>query len=197
MKFKPKNDELNFFLETIKSFGKIYYNDYSFIECPLKIDENRKYMVTGDNNNILTKTTGNTEWMGTICKNELDKSIEEHKWKIKILRTTQNKYIMIGVATSDFDILSTNQYNYCGWYYYCFNSTLYSGPPFKYRNLKTNLSNVKDEVIVIMNMKKRTLKYIINNEDKGDSYTDIPIDKPLFPAICLYTKDDSVEITPL
>ena len=196
VKFKPKNDELNLFLETIKSFGKIYYNDYSFIECPLNIDENRKYIVTGENNNILTKT-GNDEWMGTICKNELDKSIDEHKWKIKILKTTQNKYIMIGVATSDFDILSTKQFNYCGWYYYCFNSTLYSGPPFKYKNLKTNLSNVKDEVIVIMNMKKRALKFIINKEDKGDSYTNIPIDKPLFPAICLYTKDDSVEITPL
>ena len=46
-----------------------------------------------------------------------------------------------------------------------------------------------------MNMKKRTLKFIINNEDKGDSYTDIPIDKPLFPAVLLYHKDDSVEIT--
>ena len=46
-----------------------------------------------------------------------------------------------------------------------------------------------------MNMKKRSLKFIINNQDKGDSYTDIPIDKPIFPAIILYHKDDSVEIT--
>ena len=43
-------------------------------------------------------------------------------------------------------------------------------------------------------MKKRTLKFIINNEDKGDSYINIPIDKLLFPAIILYNKDDSVEI---
>ena len=28
-----------------------------------------------------------------------------------------------------------------------------------------------------MNMNKRTLKFIIDNEDKGDSYKDIPIDK--------------------
>ena len=45
-----------------------------------------------------------------------------------------------------------------------------------------------------MNMKKRTLKFIINNEDKGDSYTDIPIDKPIFPAVLLYDTNDSVEI---
>ena len=183
-------------METIKSFGKIYYNNYSFRECPLNIDENRKYIVTGDNNKILTKT-GNDEWMGTICKNELDKSIEEHKWKIKILKTTQYKFIMIGVAPSDFDILSTEQFYSCGWYFYCHNSCLYSGPPFNYSCFKTNLSKVKDEVVVVMNMKKRTLKFIINNEDKGDSYTNIPIDKPLFPAICLYDKDDSIEITML
>ena len=45
-----------------------------------------------------------------------------------------------------------------------------------------------------MNMKKRTLKVIINNEDKGDSYTDIPIDKPIYPAVILLNTNDSVEI---
>ncbi len=45
-----------------------------------------------------------------------------------------------------------------------------------------------------MNMNKRTLKFIINNEDKGESYSDIPIDKPLFPSVCLSNKNDSIEI---
>ena len=45
-----------------------------------------------------------------------------------------------------------------------------------------------------MNMKKRTLKFIINNEDKGESYTDIPMDKPIYPAVFLYDTNDSVEI---
>ena len=133
--------------------------------------------------------------MGTICENELDKSIEEHKWKIKILKGTDIN-IMVGVASSDFDINSSS-YNTCGWYLYCYGSspTLYSGPPFNYSNENTNLSVIKDEIVIVMNMKKRTLKFIINNEDKGDSYTNIPIDKPLFPAVCLLYKDDSVEIT--
>ena len=48
-----------------------------------------------------------------------------------------------------------------------------------------------------MNMKKKTLKFIINNEDKGDSYNNIPIDKPIFPAVLLCNKDDSVEIKKL
>ena len=45
-----------------------------------------------------------------------------------------------------------------------------------------------------MNMNKRTLKFIVNNEDKGEQYKNIPIDKPLVPAICLYDKNDSLEI---
>ena len=101
---------------------------------------------------------------------------------------------MIGVAPIDFDILSTQQYSSCGWYLYCGNSALYSGPPFKYDFKKTNLAEVKDEIVVVMNMKKRTLKFIINNEDKGDSFTDIPIDKPISPSIFLIDINDSVEI---
>ena len=190
--FSPKETQLKEFMKSIGTFGKIYYNIYSFKNCPTNIEDNRKYVISGYKNNIITKT-GYNGWMGTICENELDKSIEEHKWKIKILKS-QNKSIMVGVATSDFDILSSTQ-NTCGWYLSCDNSKLYSGPPFKYDCLKTNLSKVKDEIIVVMNMKKRTVKFIINNEDKGDSFKDIPIDKPLFPAVCLVRKDDSVEIS--
>ena len=178
-------------IEIIKSFGNIYYNKYCFKECPINIEEERKYTVTGDNNNILTKTWTNFQRMGTICENELDESIEKHKWKIKILKT-YSKNFMVGVATSEFDI-NTSTYT-CGWYLSCDNLCLYFGPPFNYIGKQTNLSKINDEIVIVMNMKKRTLKFIINDEDKGDSYTDIHIDKPLFPAILLYNKDDSVEI---
>ena len=187
---------MELFLENIKSFGTLSSNNYSFRECPINMNENRKFIVTGDNKNIITLTgdSNSSEYMGTICEKELDKSIEEHIWKIRILKT-HYKYIMVGVAPSDFDILSKDQYKTCGWYLYSNGSKLYSGAPFNYSNgLKTNLSKVEDEIVVVMNMKKRTLKFIINNEDKGDSYTNIPVDKPLYPAIGLWTKDDSVEI---
>ena len=101
---------------------------------------------------------------------------------------------MVGVAPIDFDINSSS-YNTCGWYLFCKGSYLYFGSPFNYSCNNTNLSKVNDEIIVVMNLKKRTLKFIINNEDKGDSYTNIPIDKPLFPAVLLYDQNDSVEIS--
>ena len=194
MKFIPKDIQLDNFLEKIKSFGSVYYNNYSFRNCPINIKKERKFIISGKYNNIITKKESNNYYGGTICENELDKSIEEHKWKIKVLKT--NKYnFMVGISTSDFDPNKSN-YDTCGWFLDCSTSppTLYSGPPFGYKGKKTNLSNLENEIVVVMNMKKKSLKFIINNEDKGDSYIGIPIDKPLFPAILLMNVDDSVEI---
>ena len=190
--FIPTENSLNNFIKTLNSFGKVYLdNKFKFKECPDKIDNNKAYILCEGKRNIITKT-GSKCWTGAICENELDKSITEHKLKIKILKS-EKKCIFVGVATSDFDINTSTHHN-CGWFLFCSDSSLHSGPPFNYYGLNKNYSLVKDEVIMIMNMKKRTLKFIINNEDKGDSYIDIPIDKPLFPAVFLYDKNDCVEI---
>jgi hypothetical protein len=74
------------------------------------------------------------------------------------------------------------------------NQKLYSGLPFYYDSKTTNLKKPKNEIIVIMNMIKRTLKFLVDNEDKGDSYKDIPLDKPLSPALLIYDEGDSLEI---
>ena len=194
LKFYPENDGINNIIEEIKKFGKISTYNFKLKECPLNINENRKYEISGENRNIITKT-GSNNWMGSICEEELDKSIEEHSWKIKILKTL-SYYIMVGVATMDFDFNSasyeTNK-NY-GWYYYCYNGQLFSGPPHNYQNKNINLKSKTNEIKIVMNMKKRTLKFIIDNEDKGESYTDIPLDKPISPSILLYNTNDSMEI---
>ena len=44
-------------------------------------------------------------------------------------------------------------------------------------------------------MKTRSLKYIIDNEDKGESYKNIPLEKPIFLAVLLYNSNDSVQIS--
>ena len=197
-KFIPEEDQLNDFLEKIKLFGEINNNNYKYKlrQCPKNIKEERKYEISGENGNIITKTGTNRCWMGTLCQKELEKG-KIHKWKIKILNSTKDKYIMIGVAPKSFDINSST-HNTCGWYLFCFsgydNPVLYSGPPYNYNGKNTNLNKIKDEIIVVMDMYKKTLKFIIDNEDKGNSYNDIPIDKPIFPSIILYNKNDSVQI---
>ena len=193
-KFIPEEDKITNLLGELKIFGEIYYNNFTFKKCPIKIQESRKYEVSGKKGNILTKTGTDCKWMGTICGNELEKEIE-YKWTIKILKS-DSKNIMVGVAPIDFDINSSS--DKCGWYlhihYNNLNPAIYSGPPHNYNPKLTNLNKVDDEIIVNLNMSKRTLKFIIDNKDYGDSYTNIPIDKPLFPVVLLYHKNDSVEI---
>ena len=67
------------------------------------------------------------------------------------------------------------------------------GPTHNYTQKNTNLKK-DNEIIVVMDMNKGTLKFMTNNEEKGDSYRDIPLDKSLFPSVILYYKNDSVEI---
>ena len=196
--FKPEKEGINNIINTIKNFGEIYiknFQKYALRNCPLNNDEKIKFEISGKNNNIFTKSCNDQDDdIGTICINELDKSIEEHRWKIKILKTKKRR-ISVGVATIDFDINSLDPGETCGWYFYCENSLLYSGPPFYYFDKESGLNNVDDEITVIMNMKKKSLKFIINDEDKGDSFTNIPIDKPIFPSVLLMDQDDSIEIT--
>jgi len=120
LEIKFNEDGINNLLEIIKKFGNIYYNKFTFKNCPLNINEVRKFKISGEKMNIFTKI-GSNGWMGTICENELE-NLKEHKWKIKILKTTQNKHIMVGVAPIDFDI-NSSYYN-CGWYCYLTYSTL-------------------------------------------------------------------------
>ena len=195
--FFPEEDVIIKLMKEIKKFWRIISNDsiFKFKKCPNNINENRKYEVGGEKQNIVTKT-GNDQWMGAICEKELDKSKEEYIWTIKALKT-KNHIFMVGVATTDFDFNSASweiHKNY-GWYYHCGNGLLYSGPPHNYKLKETNLKYNKNEIKVVMNMKKKTLKFIIDNEDKGDSYTNIPLDKPIIPSVLLFHKNDSIEIS--
>ena len=75
--------------------------------------------------------------MGAISENPLDPTIEENIWKIKILKTYEYE-IMVGIASSDFDInrASFDKTNNFGWYYSCYSCDLFSGPLHNYQNKK-------------------------------------------------------------
>ena len=45
-----------------------------------------RFSITGDNNNILTKTGKDGRYMGTICINELDKSIKSIFGQLKFYK---------------------------------------------------------------------------------------------------------------
>jgi hypothetical protein len=193
IKFYPGDDEsINEFTKKMKKFGDIYQNSnfFRFKKCPDKIIENKLYTVSGKDENIITKT-GVDGWVGIACQNSLENSSKAYTWTVKILKSYNNT-IMVGVATKDFDINSSS-YSNNGWYFYCYSSTLYSGD---HNNIsrKTNLPKVKEEIKIVMDMRRRSLKFIVDNEDKGDSYIGLFTNKPFIPVVFLYHKNDCVEI---
>ena len=105
VKFIPEENEIDYFLKYIENFGEISYNNFSFKKCPENININRKYNVSGEENNIITKCGTDNQWMGTICNNQLDNS-KEYIWTIKILSSKYNN-IIVGIAPIEFDINSS------------------------------------------------------------------------------------------
>ena len=215
-------------INTIKNLGDIYYN-FEFA-CPNNINEKPQYTLSGEIENIITKTEEEKKWIRILSKNIL-KNTKEYSWKIKILNS-KNKDIMVGVAQKDpkiifqkkkinnmmdmmvlpymmiddspeflIDFLNKGTLPFgsisnLGWYIRCSNSKLYSDSPQNFRDKKTKIKQIKDEIQIIMNMEKGILKFIVDNEDKCELYENIPLNEPLVPAVLLYDKDDSVKIIP-
>ena len=195
--FCIEENDFQILSEKIKNLGNIIYNDYKYIfkKCPSNISMQKRFIISGENENILSKKEPNFVWTGTTCLYEF-KNLIEYKWKIRILKSKTNQ-IMVGVAPIDFNAEKIDPtdftLNLSGWFFYCYDLRLYSGPPHNYRNKSSEIKDYSNEITLVMNMNKRSLKFIINNIDKGEQYNDIPIDKPLCPAVFLFNPD-KVEI---
>ena len=132
------------------------------------------------------------------------KDIKVPEGKIKGKFFFQIEQPHIGGTTSFFiaDIsieeLNNNK-SMVGNYLFLKNSKLFSGAPFNYKNKKTDLKIINDEIVIIMDMKEKTLKFIIDKEteinyedSKNIYYKDIQVDNPLFPTVLLYDENDSI-----
>ena len=125
-------------------------------------------------------------------------------WSVKILRSywVNCDGIYVGVAPSDINP-NQNNYNTSGWYFDCFTSTLYSGPPQKARGKeygpkrkeKGEYVRPKDSVRVLMDMTKGELSFGLNQKLFGVAFEGIPLDKPLVPCVILKTTYDRVELS--
>ena len=215
-----QEEQINNFIKSISTLGDIYYN----FEFENNTDEKQKYILSGEIENIITKNVEDKKWLRILSKNIL-KNKKEYCWKIKILNS-KNKEIMVGVAQKETKMVYQNfNYNMypfpylvldsrdflidflnkenkngsisnLGWYFRCSNSKLYSDSPQDFRDKKTKLNKIIDEIKIIMNMEKGILKFIIGNEDKCEIYENIPINEPIVPAVLLYDNNDSVQIIP-
>ena len=185
-------EEINFLIN-IKNLGNIYTTDFIFnLKNNFEELNDRKYIVMGENDNKAKKIIEDRQFTHIKGENYLELN-KINKIKINILNS-KSKLIMVGI-TQDEKIPNQSLNNINGWYFYCFNSTLYSGPPHNYKNKKTNSDKiVYKEISIIFDTYKGNLEFILDNNNKIEGYTDIPLDKPFYPSILLYDKNDTIEI---
>ena len=119
------------------------------------------------------------------------------------MKSKDNDGCGIYIGAAPFDIGQNENYNHkkCGWYFYCYSSTLYSGPPHNCKNKeygprkeKGKYVHTGDSVGVVMDTTKGELSFVLNCVKFGVAYEGIPLDKPLVPCVLLWEKEDSVEL---
>ena len=218
--YNPKDNEIKEILEKIQSFGSIYY-EFEFESCKNKLNEMPEYILSGEKENIVTKKS-KQNWIRILSKNILEQQ-KEYNFRIKIIKS-KSKKIMIGIAQTEPDLLGkvllqvldpksksifkrkcfmyyliNNKddiiLNY-GWYFSINSLSLFSDSPHNYRGKGVNFIINPDEIKININMKEGTFNLLVD-DDIVQLYNNIPLNKPISPAILLYDEEDSIEIQPL
>ena len=177
--------------------------DCAWKDCPDYVDESRKYSVEEENPRIATNIGKEWKEHCTIIGNTPLPLNKMTSWSIKILKSRNNdgNGIYVGVAPSDIDQNEDDNYSKCGWYFCCYGSILWSGPPHNYKIRKYGprkgqgeYVHIGDSVGVVMDTAKGELSFVLNGVNLGVAFEGIPLDKPLVPCVLLGNYGDSVEL---
>ena len=187
--FYPLNNELNTFLNNIKTFGEIKINDM-FI---FKFKPGQNYELS-ENGLIATKKNGNN-WNCTIIGDRPIPKNMKSIWKIKLNNfdnLSHNWNILVGIGPNN----SQNEssfYKKC-WTFVCDNSSLIEkGKQIIYNNHSGKLKK-GDIVEIIFERRYGILSFSVNKIDYGIAFSEISKEEELYPIIIIYHQNDSVEI---
>lgn len=164
------------------------------------LSSKKRYTLSKSNHKIVTMTGDDTEC--TVLGTTPFPFGKVTIWKAKILKSKENdgRNIFVGVAPIKADPAENNSEK-CGWYFGCYMSALWSGPPHNYSckgygPRKEEGSYVKngDNVGVMVDSGRGEISFILNNLCYGIAFKGIPLDEPLVPCVILKWKGDSVQL---
>lgn len=175
-------------------------------ECSEDVSEDMKYSLCEDDLRIAAKMNG--EWWasdGNHCTVVGAYNIPMggiSYWDVKILKThNSGSDIFVGVAPFDIDQDCRNNYRKCWWYFNCYDSTLWAGPPHNYKDKDYGVRKewgqyIKkgDTVTVLVDSTKGVISFVVNDTNLGVAYTGVPLNKPLVPCVLLKWKSDTVQL---
>ena len=177
------------------------FSDCVWVGCAESIDKKRKYDVDKKNPIIATKV-GEYDWC-TVIGSAIIPLNQVTQWKIKVLKSMWNDgdFIFVGIAPIDINQNERTNFEKCGWYLNCFDSTLHSGLPHclrknEYGPRKEDGAYIHtgDSVGVMMDTTNGELSFVLDGVNPGVVYEGIPLDKPLVPCVVIKYKGDSVEL---
>ena len=168
-------------------------------DCPKSVDSNKRYAVKKLGARSIISKLSDGEWCTAIGDTAIPSS-GIVRWGIKLIDESSDN-LFVGLAPSDIDQNSSYNYNKCGWYFYCYDSTLWSGLPHvmyheEYGPRKEDGEYVRtgDSVGIVMDTTKGELSFVLNGVNLGVAYEGIPLDKPLVPCVLLRWEESSVEL---
>ena len=172
-------------------------------ECPKEVEERRRYLIAAGSPRVATKAEAGDECSTIVGDTPLPPR-EVSSWRIKVLASEggDGAGVFVGVAPSDIGQNADNNAEECGWYFYCYDSTLYSGPPHYCREDACGSNKRRQKksfhagsvVGVSVNTTSGAVSFVVDGVKIDNAYKGIPLDKPLVPCVLLKHKDDSVEI---
>ena len=164
--------------------------------CSYSVSAKKRYIV----DRVATFTGEGT--YGTVIGNTPILQGTVTSWAVKVVKSRNNNgdWIWVGVAPSDVDQNADENPGKCGWYLYCYDVTLYSGPPHNYskKEFYKKKKNAKNgsEVGITLDLTEYAgkMSFSLDGKDLGVGFIGIPLDRPLVPSAILRWTDDTVEI---
>ena len=191
-------------VEILPEFGECTWK-----KCPSGMEKGMRYSVDASNPRIVEIIELKTLFGGNVkvkCASIIGNApLPINKvtlWSIKMLKSSDNGgRFFIGVAPFDIDQYEKWNREKCGWYFDCYYSQLWSGPPHNYRMKKygewkgwRNYVYAGNTVGVVMDTTKGELSFIVKDVNFGVAFEGIPLDKPLMPCMILWSSGISVEL---
>ena len=168
--------------------------------CPEYINEKYKYAVSEDNPRVATMLGfGDCTIIGNVPI-PLGKMTS---WSVRVLKSKNGDNFGVWIGVLPFDV-DQNDFDNCkkaGWHFYCYSSTLWSGPPHNYYNEIYRQDDEKKfrvlkgvvTVGVRFDAENYTISFAVNGKEMGAAFEGITLDRPLVPSAILKRRGDSVE----
>jgi hypothetical protein len=173
-------------------------NDKEQLKEVVRFMSGPNYTLTA-NNKVATKNTNspNTQWNAVITGDlQITKQRRFYRFNVVILSATANSHIMIGVAPISIDQNVLNQYATTGYYFYCFNSSIYTRDSVSRTGVHVNKRVLPGQAVgVQVDTEKATVEFFVDDEKLSLGLLNLPFDSPLCPCVILYDCNDSVYIS--